>query len=198
MLRFLFIYLFLSATLLLANGRCSRYTHSVKLYHYEVFGVDFPYWFGIGQLRQESGCRDVISRDGVGSQGLAQITYRIWRKFLASKSIDSISSISNQLRAQAYIMQNCKQQAYSSHLWVAYQVYNGGSLVNKEISKARHTYKIREVPHFLAKEFCKRKVVHFTNGQSINACNINYEYSEKVYKYGLKYRVIDSQRYKFW
>ena len=196
MLRLLFMSLFLFVTLSEAN-RCNSYVQKVRKAHYLVFGLDFPYWYGIGQLKQESGCRNVISRDGVGSQGLPQITYRIWQKFLDKKGIKSIRGISNQLLAQAYIMQNAKQQAYSSHLWVAYQVYNGGGLVNKEITRARKAYAIREVPHKIAKQFCKRKIVHFNNGQSINACKINYEYSEKVFKFGNKYKLFNTE-YIYW
>jgi hypothetical protein len=170
----------------------------VRVAHYEVFGINFPYWFGVGQLKQESRCRNVISRDGVGSQGLAQITYRVWRKFLNSKGIADLRTTRHQLKAQAYIMQDAKKQAYSSHLWVAYQIYNGGGLVNKEIKRARVKCGIREVPHDVARAFCKRKLVYFDNGQSINACDINYDYSEKVYKYGMAYKIFDIKGYKFW
>ncbi|WP_419767233.1 hypothetical protein [Arcobacter sp.] len=178
--------------------RCNSYVQEVRRAHYKVFGLDYPYWYAVGQLRQESNCRDVISRDGVGSQGVAQITYRWWQGFLSKKGIDNISSIKNQLLAQAYIMKDAKKQAYSSHLWVAYQVYNGGSLVNKEITRARNELGIREIPHDIAKKYCKRKTITFNNGQKINACDINYEYSEKVYKYGQKYKLFSDGKYIFW
>lgn len=196
MLRLLFISLFLFVTLS-EGSRCTHYVQQVRKAHYSVFGLDFPYWFGVGQLEQESGCRNIISNDGVGSQGLAQITYRIWQKYLQEKGINEITSLCNQLKAQAWIMKNSKAQAYSSHMWVWYQVYNGGGAVNKEISRARKVYGIREVPHAMAREFCKRKDVVFSSGQRINACDINYEYSEKVFKYGLKYKLFDTD-YKFW
>jgi len=195
MLRLLFI--LLSFTLTLWAGRCHSYIHDVRKAHYEVFGLNFPYWYGVGQLQQESGCRNIISNDGVGSQGLPQITYRIWQKYLQKKGINEIKSLSNQFKAQAWIMKNSKAQAYSSHMWVWYQVYNGGGAVNKEISRARKIYGIREIPHSMAREFCKRKDVVFSSGQRINACDINYEYSEKVFKYGLKYKLFDTD-YKFW
>jgi len=195
MLRLLFI--LASFTLTLWAGRCEAFVQPVRVAHYQVFGLDFPYYYGVGQLKQESGCRNVISMDGVGSQGVAQITYRIWQKFLNTKGIHDIQSIGNQTHAQAYIMKNCKQQAYSSHLWVAYQVYNGGSLVNKEITRARKDLGIREVPHDIARKYCKRKVVHFNNGQSISACDINYDYSEKVFKYGNQFKIFTTQ-YRYW
>lgn len=196
MSRLLFILLFLFATL--SADRCQSYVQDVRKAHYKVFGLDYPYWYGVGQLKQESLCRDVISRDGVGSQGVAQITYRIWKKFLTERGVNNIQSISNQLTAQALIMKDCKKQAFSSHLWVAYQVYNGGPLVNKEITRARVDLGIREVPHCIAEKYCRRKIITFSNGQKISACEINYDYSKKVFKYGNKYKIIDTDSYIFW
>lgn len=188
-----FILLFQFATLW-AGDRCNNYIKDVRKAHYKVFGLDFPYWYGIAQLKQESGCRDVISRDGIGSQGLAQITYRWWKPFLNKKGIDSISSVRNQTLAQAYIMAQSKKQAYSSHLWVAYQIYNGGNWVNKEITRARQDLGIREVPHYIAKKYCTRKKVYYGK----TACEINYEYPEKIYKYAQKWKMGNDYPYKFW
>ena len=196
LVKFLLVVLLSSG--LYSASRCKNYIQRVKLAHFSTFGIDYPYWYGIGQLQQESRCRNVLSNDGIGSEGLPQITYKVWGKYLQKKGIPNILTVKNQLNAQAIIMADCKKTAYSSHLWVAYQIYNGGPLVNKEIKRARLKYNIREVPQFLAREFCKRRIIHFNNGQSIDACDINYEYSEKVYKYGLKYRIFDSAKYIFW
>ena len=195
MLRLFFILLL--STLTLWAGRCQKYIQLERVAHYAVFGVDYPYWYGIGQLQQESGCRDIISRDGVGSQGVAQITYRVWQKFLNKKGIKNLYSVGNQIHAQAYIMKNCKKQAYSSHLWVAYSVYNSGHIVNKEITKARKALHIREVPYHIAKKFCKRRMIHFNNGQTISACKIGYDYPKRVFKYGQKYKEYNTT-YRYW
>ena len=196
MSRLFFILSFLFVTL--SADRCQSYVQDVRKAHYKVFGLDYPYWYGVGQLKQESLCRDVISGDGVGSQGVAQITYRVWNKFLAKKGVHDIDSISNQLTAQALIMKNCKKQASSSHLWVAYQVYNGGPLVNKEIARARLDLGIREIPHCIAVNYCKRRTITFLNGAKINACDINYDYSIKVFEYGNKYKIINTDSYIYW
>ncbi len=193
-----YILLFLFVMPLVADSRCKNYVHEIRKSHYQVFGVDFPYWYAVAQNQQESNCRDIISRDGVGSRGLPQITYRIWQKYLSKQGIYDIDTISNQLLAQAYIMQNAKQQAYSSHLWVAYQIYNGGGAVNKEITQAREELGIREVPHCIAKNYCKRKTITFNNGQKINACDINYEYSQKIYEYAQHYKLFSDGSYIFW
>jgi len=197
MFRLLFISFFLFVTLSGAD-RCRAYIKDVRKAHYKVFGLDYPYWYGVGQLKQESLCRDVVSRDGVGSEGVSQITYRIWEKYLTQRGIYHIRTTRNQIHAQALIMKDCKKQAYSSHLWVAYQVYNGGSLVNKEITRARLDTGMREIPHEIAEKYCKRKTITFLNGQKINACDINYDYSKKVFKYGNDYKLFESRLYKFW
>jgi hypothetical protein len=170
----------------------------VRKAHYKVFGLDYPYWYGVAQLKQESGCRDILSKDGIGSQGLAQITYRWWKPFLNSKGIANIGSVDNQLLSQAYIMQDAKKQAYSKNLWVAYQVYNGGGLVNKEISRARLDLDIIEVSHSIAYKYCKRKIITFNSGQKIDACLINYEYSQKIYEYSKQYKMGQDGSYTFW
>ncbi len=179
-------------------GRCTQYVQQVRRYHYEVFGLNFPYWYGVGQLQQESNCRDVISNDGVGSQGLPQITLRVWQKYLGKHNIYDLKSVGNQLRAQAFIMKASKKSAYSSHLWVAYQLYNGGPLINKEIKRARIKYNIREVPHDIAREFCKRRIITFKSGYKLDACEINYDYSKKIFKYGQKYKILEDDGYIFW
>ena len=183
-----FILLFLYVT---ASGaeRCDSYVQDVRKAHYKVFGLDYPYWYGVAQLKKESNCREVISRDGIGSQGLAQITYRWWKPFLDKKGIYHLNRRSNQLLAQAYIMQDAKKQSYSSHMFSWYMIYNGGNWINKEMTKAREVLGIREVPHEVARKFCQRGNITFNNGQVISACDINYSYPEKIYKYGQKWKV---------
>ena len=188
----LFILLFLSAIASEAkDNRCERYVQDVRRFHYEVFGVDYPYWYGVGQLQQESNCRDIISNDGVGSQGVSQVTYKLWDKYLKSNGVYDLRSTSNQIKAQAYIMKSCKNQAVSNQLWIMYQVYNGGGLVNKEIKRAG------SINHDLARKECKRKVVRFSNGMSIDACEINYDYSVKIFSYGQKYK-LSEDKLKYW
>lgn len=181
MLRFLF------ATLLAVNAfavdRCASYVQEVRRAHFAVFGVDYPYQYGVAQLRAESNCRDIISNDGIGSQGVAQITYRWWQDVLKKNGVLEIRSISNHLKAQALIM----RESYSAHypLWVAYQRYNGGAHVLKEIARAG------VIDWAKAKGECQRGLSCFTlkNGtkQCRSNCDINYEYSQLIFKYGKEY-----------
>lgn len=187
--------LFVSMTLYAGSmQRCQSYVQEVRKAHFSQFGIDYPYQYGLGQLVQESGCRNIISYDGVGSEGLPQITYRIWQKSLKAKGVDSIKAIPNQLKAQAIIMKSVYQPKYG--LWVTYQVYNGGGLVLKEIKRAGAEDWEK------AKANCKRGQSCFTypsgKKECVSNCEINYDYSVQVYKYGEKYATIRSSQYRYW
>lgn len=173
--------------------RCKELTHEVKIAHYQYFGTDFPYHYSVGQLQQESNCKNVISLDGVGSEGPAQVTYKVWKDALRKQGIGEVKTTKNNLRAQAYINYAAHKQNKHKKLWVSYQIYNGGGLVLKEISRAG------KVDWAAAKKECRRKIVHFKGGYSESACDINYSYSKQLFKYGDTYRVFpDSPKYLYW
>lgn len=192
----LFALLILSVSLFAGGSiqRCQSYVQDVRRAHWSQFGVDFPYQYGVGQLVQESGCRNILSLDGVGSEGLPQITYRIWQKPLSDHDIKSIRAIPDQIKAQAIIMKVVYLPKFG--LWVTYQKYNGGGLVVKEIGRAG----IEDWEK--AKEQCRRGQSCFTyKGVKTcrSNCDINYEYSQNIFKYGKKYETVSqNNRYPFW
>ncbi len=185
----------LLAVNLFALERCAMLTQKVRVAHFKEFGTSFPYQYAVAQLEQESGCRASISNDGVGSQGVAQITYRWWKPVLDKHGITEIGSIQGSTRAQAVIMRHL--HVTGRPLWITYQRYNGGDWVLKEIKKAG-------VENWeKAKAQCTRGNSHFTlkNGtvQTRNNCDINYEYSKNIFKYGKQYGDIkDNAQYHFW
>jgi len=173
--------------------RCASYSQEVRTQHARYFGIDYPWHYAVAQLQQESNCREVTSRDGIGSKGLPQITYSFWKKPLAKEGIPDIISVSNQLRAQAFINHDAHGQNKWHLLWIDFQIYNGGRLVLKEIDRAGHPCWIS------ARQFCFRKVIEFDNGQKIDACEINYDYSQKIFKFADSYRIgPDSEKFKYW
>lgn len=190
--------LFLFAILLAVNAfgidRCASYIQEVRRAHFGVFGLDYPYQYGVAQLLQESNCRDIISNDGVGSQGVAQITYRLWQKVLDKNGVYEITSTANNIKAQAIIMKSLYKSEYP--LWVTYQLYNGGGWVLKEIAKAG------VADWQKAKEKCTRGQSHFKmkNGtvQSRSNCDINYEYSVNIFNYGKRYANGDNFKFFYW
>jgi hypothetical protein len=161
----------------LALQRCKQYAHDVKRFHNWYFGIDFPSEYSVAQLHKESLCRNhILSSDGIGSEGPAQITFRVWKRQLEDEGIHEIKTISNHLRAQAYINRVSYDNAACKKLWVMYQIYNGGTLVNAEIARAG------VCDWSKAYRTCKRKDIVFGSGQRRNACDINYEYSKKIYE----------------
>ena len=79
-----------------------------------------------------------------------------------------------------------------------YQAFNGGLLINKELqnsnscdwSKAYKVCRRGNVCVWKTKEGCR---------QFRNACDINYEYSKKIFKLANKYKVLYNEEiYKFW
>lgn len=193
MLRFLFATLL--AVSLFGADRCASLAQEVRRAHWAVFGVDYPYQYGVAQLKQESGCRDIISNDGVGSQGMAQITYRWWQDVLNKNGILEIKTLPNHLRAQAVIMKSMHKPEYG--LWVTYQIYNGGGHVLKEIARAGVANWAK------AKEKCTRGQSCFTlkSGKRVcrSNCDINYEYSQNIFKYAKEYgNVQNTARFIYW
>jgi len=191
-----FLLLFLSSVSA-ANviNRCSTYTQEVRTAHAFYFGLDFPWWYGVAQLQKESNCRDIISRDGVGSEGAPQITYRWWADKLSTQGIFDVKTRKNQLRAQAFINHDAYKKTfkYDKKLWIMFQIYNGGTLVLREIDRAGI------IDHSAARSKCQRKNITFNNGQVRNACDINYEYSVILYRYANNYRVgKDNNSFEFW
>jgi len=166
---------------------CRPLVPYLKEYSHKYISDDFPYWYLIGQGYQESRCRNVISMDGVGSQGYAQITWRVWRHFLQARGINNLNSRSNITRAHVLIMKRLIAKASNkgyNKLWVAFQAYNGGWLVLKEISRTpKH---LRYMQYEVSKR-CRRKIIHFSNGQSISACKINYSYPIQIETFCAKF-----------
>lgn len=185
-------------TLSVANERCVRLGIEIKKAHMLYFGLDFPYHYSIAQAEKESLCRhNVLSSDGIGSEGFAQITYAIWKQQLEKAGIVEIKSIPNHAKAQAFINYYNYNSSYCKKLFEMYQIYNGGSLVSKELQKAKSCkwedgYKVckrKDVCVWKTKTGCK---------QYRNACDINYEYSSTIYKLAKKYGIIQSKSFTFW
>lgn len=176
-----------------ALERCLKYSRDVQRYHAQYFGVDFPAGYSVAQLHAESLCREsILSGDGIGSEGPAQITFRLWRERLEAEGIAEIHSIPNHLRAQAYINRDAYDRAACPRLWVMYQIYNGGTLVNREIARAGSCRWQDALQH------CERHAINVGKGQRRSACDINYEYSQRIHGLGKLYRADDGDGYRFW
>lgn len=93
---------------------------------------------------------------------------------------------------QAFYMAKLDKGNYIEDLWLTYQAYNGGW------SNLKSEYERAGVATWEAmKDHCVRKKVRLKNGQILDFCEVNYDYSVKVYKYGNLYRIGRDKR-KFW
>jgi len=65
-----FIFLLLTSPAY-ALDRCEILIQDVRVQHIKYFGFVFPYWYSVGQLKQESACRTTVTAFDAG-QGVAQ------------------------------------------------------------------------------------------------------------------------------
>lgn len=194
----LLLYTLLSFMLMQAGAnekRCLKLAPEIRKAHSFYFGLDFPYHYSVAQAEKESQCRhNVLSRDGIGSEGFAQITFYIWKSQLSKAGITEINSIPNHAKAQAFINKFYYDRIYCKKLFVMYQAYNGGLLINKELGKVcTWDYGYRN---------CKRKnvCVWKKDGKCMqyrNACEINYEYSVIIFKLAKKYKTTTDNDLKY-
>lgn len=175
-----------------SSDRCQQYIQTVRVNHYKYFGLNFPYHYGVGQLRQESGCRaDITSFDA--GQGIAQFmprTQKYCEKYIGQ--IDPMNPY-QAIRAQAWYMSQIHKQNKCCGLWVTYMFYNGGQgNVLKEYRRAGK----REDWHMM-KAVCSRGRAYLRSGQVLDFCKVAYDYPIKVYRYGKEYQVINDDR-RYW
>lgn len=182
-----------------ALDRCVELIKPIKDAHFFYFGLEFPYWYSVAQAEKESACRhNVLSFDGIGSEGFSQITWRVWKKELEKWGIYEIKSIKNHAQAQAYINYKEYQQSWCRKLFEMYQRYNGGALVSKELQRANsckwedgfRACRRRDICVLVTKSGCR---------QWKNACDINYGYSLEIFKRSWKYKgLAETGKFLYW
>lgn len=171
--------------------RCTAYVQDVRVQNFKYFGLDFPYWYAVGQLKAESECRaDAIAFDG--GQGLAQFmpaTERDVERILGQ--LDMFNP-KHAINANAYYMHNLHKQNWNGALWLTYQAYNGGwKILKREFAKAGSD---QYACMYLV---CDRRVLTLKNGQKLDLCDVNYDYSLRVYEYGQRYS-LGQDNWRYW
>ncbi len=164
--------------------RCQEFIPDVRQQHIRYFGWNYPWWYGVGQLKQESGCRDHITAFDLG-QGAAQFMPATVKEVnrLMGENLDPYKR-PDALRMQAFYMTRIHRQNWNKALWITYQGYNGGfTLLKRERDRAGKT------DWDAMKQCCKRKILTLKSGKKLDLCSVNYDYSKKVYKYGNVYRM---------
>ena len=156
---------------------CRPYVKSLKKYSI-MYNSPVPYYYLVAQDKVESNCRFVTSYDGVGSESPAQITWKIWGRFLKPYGIYNLKTIKNFTKAQVIIMKSLYKHSVRKGYtkgWLAFQEYNGGGLVYREAKRANSSI------HSSVRRVCHRRVIRFKNGSRRSACNINYNYPIEIY-----------------
>lgn len=175
----------------LALERCNSFVPLVRNAHMKYFGPAYPWQYGVGQLQQESNCRANITAFD-GGMGAAQFMPKT-SQYIQSLMRDKLNPYNpvDAARMQAFYMARIyqKENPYK-RIWWSYQVYNGGySLLKKEADRAG------KPDHDLMRLYCKRKVIQLKSGP-LDFCSVNYEYSERIFRYGQKYGPLDTTT--FW
>ncbi len=192
----LFIYIFICLLVKIGHttDRCLDYSQEIRVQHEKYFGLNYPYWYGIGQAKQESNCRtNVIAFDK--GMGLTQFMPRTWKE-VESKlgKLDPYNPF-NSIKAQAWYMSQLHKQNWDGVLWLTYQAYNGGwGNLKKENMRANDI-----TSWLLMKRECQRRkiVINKSKGITLDLCEVNYDYSKKIYKFGMFYSRMPD-KWKFW
>ena len=173
--------------------RCQDYLPLVRNASIQFLGPNYPYHYNLGQLQQESRCRNVVSFDM--GRGLAQFmdgTAKYVNKIYGT-NLDPMNP-EHAIKLQAmYMSQIEKKENFSDRLWISYQIYNGGrKTLYQEYEGAG------EINWNKMKDVCKRRVITLKNGSKLDMCEVNYDYSMKIYRYGNQYRTYSKDGRRFW
>lgn len=175
----------------LAADRCAEYVQEVRAQHARYFGLEFPYWYGVGQLRQESRCRTNLTAFD-GGMGIAQFMPATARQVNAELGmrLDPYRP-EDGIRMQAYYMARLHRQNPAGALWATYQAYNGGwGNLRSEAARAGSWNRYRMY------EQCRRKVLQLKSGALLDLCEVNYDYAIRIYQFAAPYRLgADKMRY---
>jgi len=175
---------------------CEKYRFYVKRASEWYFGIDYPYWFSIGQLRVESNCIWTISRDGWKSIGVAQITPRFWDRELSVVHKAWKENLGDYFMAQAYILKKMHNQNPCKKLYVTYQCYNRSckKVVQENWPECKWEAGLNKCA---GKDVCVWK-----KGDKCiqwrNECDINYAYGLKIWKNGVKYQEWITNTWRYW
>ncbi len=169
-----------------ASDRCCDYIPDVRASHALYFGPAFPYHYGIGQIKQESSCRDRVTAfdQGMGPCQFMPSTSK-WIQSLMGQKLDPYNR-SDACRMQAFYMYRIhKKENWTKFLWIDYQIYNGGrgTLYNEYKRAGKVDWKSM-------KASCNRKTIILKSGKKLDFCEVNYDYSQKVFKYGKSYQIM--------
>jgi hypothetical protein len=120
------IFIFIAAPVF-ATDRCTSFIRPVRVEHTKYFGIQFPWWYGVGQLKQESCCRESVTAFDAG-MGVAQFMPKT-SQYIQSLMGEKLNpyNAKQAIRMQAFYMHRIHTaENWTPLLWIDYQIYNGG------------------------------------------------------------------------
>jgi hypothetical protein len=168
-----------------AADRCALLVNDVRIEYTKQFGMMYPYWYGVGQLKTESACRSNATAFDAG-QGVAQFMPRTstYIQSLMGQTLDPYNP-QHAICMQAFYMyriHRIENWAKDKPLWIDAQIYNGGKgTLFAEYQRAKI------LDWDLMKLSCQRKKIKMKWGV-LDLCEVNYDYSKKIARYGNEYR----------
>lgn len=168
---------------------CKKLVVKVKGASEFVLGIDYPWWYNLGQIETESNCMWRTSLDGWGSVGYAQLTYKFLKPILDKFPQWNVKDATDHFLAQAYVVKDCIRQASCSRLWNAYQCYNRSCWkVNREAREGGCEWE--KAFDICSRRYAESVCVWRVDGQCRQwrtNCDVNYCYGYKVWRNGKKY-----------
>lgn len=152
-------------------------------------GIDAPYWLFMGQIEQESGCREAVTAFD-GGAGLGQFMPATARWIhdreetlreisLKASPYDSRWSIRALVLYDWYLFTTGDCPGW----YFAFRAYNGGAgNLNREIRRAGSC----EIS--LVEKQCSRKRIRLKSGNLLDLCRVNITYPYQVMHKGERYR----------
>jgi hypothetical protein len=182
-------------------SECGKLISKVKQASEFVLGLEYPYWYNLGQIEAETNCRWLTSLDGWGSVGYAQLTER-FLPWLSEKFPNwKVKGHMDHFMAQAYLIKQLIGQINCKRLWCVYQCYNRSCWkVNREAVQAGCVWEkaFELCNERYAENVCVWKLDGKCSQWRTN-CDINYNYGYKTWKNGIKYKNgILEHIYRYW
>jgi hypothetical protein len=170
-------------------NRCLKYKRQVIRESRAFVGVDAPWHCFMGQIEQESRCREGVTAFD-GGMGLGQFMPATANEIHSKeKALQELSTKPNpydarwNIRAVILYDKRLYDSGVCSGWYFAFRSYNGGAgNLNKEIRRAE------SCNIALVEKQCARKVITLKSGFVLDLCRVNMEYPRLVFEKGEKYK----------
>jgi len=170
-------------------NRCLKYKSQVIREARVFIGVDAPWYYFMGQIEQESKCREGVTAFD-GGMGLGQFMPATANEIHSKeKALQELSTKPNpydarwNIRAMVLYDKRLYDSGVCSGWYFAFRSYNGGAgLLNREIRRAG------SCETSLVEQQCARKKLRLKSGKILDLCEVNIRYPHDVIQKGEGYR----------